>query len=163
MITAEIIQKLVNPSLLDSLEKDKGITEFFRFGDYCMGISFETDDESDINSERYIFNVFAGPEYLNVGYYPQNKGLNMTVYMELAEVWNKVVNIKRIVAERIQLNASTNEIEEILGEQISADLVEDLETHLVNAFYELDEDAFGKLMMNYLTPIEIGNLCKIAL
>lgn len=55
-----------------------------------------------------------------------------------------MVDIKDIVVERIRENASNAEIEDILGEQITGDLVEDLETHLGNALYELTEEGFAE-------------------
>lgn len=165
MLTVENIRKLITNSFLDSLQLDKGITEFFTIGDYSIGISYETGDKSDLSCEekRYILNIFAGSEYINISYLPGNNGLNDTVYQELVDKWNHFVDIKKIIVERIQENASVIEIEDILGEQITGNLVEDLDTHLENALYELTDDGFAEIIMKYLTPAEIGNICKLSL
>lgn len=165
MLTVKKIRELLTDFFLESLALDSGIVEFFGIDKYSIAISYETGDKSDPYCEdtRYIFNLFNDGEYININYYPGDKGLNDTVLQEVVNRWNELVDIKDIVVERIRENASNAEIEEILGEQITGDLVEDLETHLGNALYELTEEGFAETLMKYLTPVEIGNICKLSL
>lgn len=95
------LEKIKNSILTEvpfsSLEKNKGIFEFFEHGDnskgfnpenLSLGISYEDiDEEKDV----YIYNIFAGEEYINIS----NRGSKENpipdeVLRELVETWNNL-------------------------------------------------------------------------
>lgn len=95
-MTVEKIKSILTKEIIQNLEKDKGITEFYNEGNLSLGISFETGDVNDgEEAERYILNVFFESEYFNVEYIPGNHGLNDLVFQDLADVWNKNMSLRQ--------------------------------------------------------------------
>ncbi len=164
MLTVEKIKKILTKNFLKSLNKNTAITIFFSFDEYEIGVSYETGNPTlSQEKEIYVFYIFTGYESIKIDYVYGNQGLNDDVFQKLVDTWNEIVNIKKILVERIQTNSSMTEIEEILGEQISGDIVEALEDHIETALYEINDHSLGKLILQHLSPSEIGNVFKMIL
>lgn len=133
----KILKRQIN---FKSLKKDSGITEFLEFAGYSIGISYETGENGQ---DVYIFNIFdEKSNYINV----KGNDLSNSTLKELVKEWNKVVNVKKILIDRIQENYNFLQIEDILGEQISSDIVENMDEHISQAFDELPILELGKVI-----------------
>lgn len=89
-MTEQKVKDMITESLISELEKDKGITEIYKENDLSIGISFETGDTAiGEEPEIYILNLFVKDEYINIEYFPGNKGLNDDTFRAVANAWNK--------------------------------------------------------------------------
>lgn len=77
------LEKALNEILLNKLDIDSGIYEFYENKEMSIGISYEHNEDGN---KVYIFNVFVCGEYINVD------GEYKTIYdgiPELLKVWNE--------------------------------------------------------------------------
>ena len=90
MMTAEKMREIIEKNIsFDSLGKDKGICVFYEAGTLSVGISFESESPDGEEMARYIYNLFLGDEYVNIGGYGTlDNPLPDDVIQEMVQEWN---------------------------------------------------------------------------
>lgn len=85
-MTCNIMQTFIESIDFSGIKKDAGIYEFDVNAGQSIGISFETISGEDV----YVYNIFAGDEYINISATgTKEKPVTEDVIGELTEVWNQ--------------------------------------------------------------------------